>query len=257
MGEFDRQRADSVLTPDFWRDRRVLVTGATGLVGTWTTRLLIELGADPVCLVRDWVPDSEFVRAGLAAHCNMVHGDLCDMPLLERTLAEYDVRTVLHLAAQSQIGVAARSPVGTFETNVAGTWRLLDACRRTPTVSEIVIASSDKAYGTQPTLPYDESFPYNGRAPYDASKACAALIAFSFFETYGLPVCVTLCGNFYGPGDLNWNRLVPGSIRSVLRGQPPLIRSDGRYIRDYFYVKDGAMAYCTLAQRMADLPQIR
>jgi CDP-glucose 4,6-dehydratase len=244
------------LNPKFWRDRRVLVTGATGLVGTWTVKRLLEVGADPVCLVRDWVPHSEFVKAKLADRVNMVHGDLCDMPLLERTLVEYDVRTVLHLAAQSQVGAAERGPVNTLEVNVAGTWRLLDACRRSPLVQQIVIASSDKAYGAQPKLPYDESFPLNGRAPYDVSKACAALIAFSFHHTYQLPVCITLCGNFYGPGDLNWNRVVPGTIRSILRNERPIIRSNGKYIRDYFYVKDGAEAYCTLAERMQDLPQI-
>jgi CDP-glucose 4,6-dehydratase len=149
-----------------------------------------------------------------------------------------------------------RNPVSTWESNVAGTWRLLEACRRTPSIQQIVIASSDKAYGAQKTLPYDESFPLQGRAPYDASKACAALVAFSYFETYRLPVCITLCGNFYGPGDLNWDRVVPGTVRSVLRGERPIIRSDGTYIRDFFYVKDGAAAYCTLAEKMAELPEI-
>jgi CDP-glucose 4,6-dehydratase len=244
------------LNTKFWRDRRVLVTGATGLVGTWTVKRLIESGADVVALVRDWVPYSEFVRSGLADHCSMVHGDLCDMALLERTLGEYDIRTVLHLAAQTQVGVASRNPVSTFEANIAGTWRLLEACRRSPTVQQIVVASSDKAYGDQVSLPYDESFPLKGRAPYDVSKSCAALIAFSYAHTFHLPVCVTMCGNFYGPGDVNWNRLVPGTIRSVLRGERPIIRSDGTYIRDYFYVKDGAAAYCTLAEKMEELPSI-
>lgn len=240
----------------FWRDRRVLVTGATGLVGTWTVKRLIDSGADPVCLVRDWVPYSEFVRAGLADRCSMVRGDLCDQPLIERTLGEYDIRTVLHLAAQSQVGVACRNPISTFETNIAGTWRLLEACRRSPTVEQIVVSASDKAYGDQTVLPYDETFPLQGRAPYDMSKSCAALVAFSYAQTYRLPSCVTMCGNFYGPGDLNWNRVVPGTIRSVLRGERPVIRSDGTYVRDYFFVKDGAAAYCTLAEKMAELPEI-
>ena len=240
----------------FWKDRRVLVTGATGLVGTWTVKRLIESGADVVCLVRDWVPYSEFERSGLAGHCSMVNGDLCDIGLLERTLGEYDVRTVLHLAAQTQVGVANRAPLSTFETNIAGTWKLLEACRRSPTVEQIVVASSDKAYGDQISLPYDESFPLKGRAPYDVSKSCAALIAHSYAHTFHMPVCVTMCGNFYGPGDVNWNRLVPGTIRSVLRGQNPIIRSNGSYIRDYFYVKDGAAAYCILAEKMEELPSI-
>jgi CDP-glucose 4,6-dehydratase len=244
------------LNTKFWRDRRVLVTGATGLVGTWTVKRLIESGADVVALVRDWVPYSEFVRGAVAERCSMVRGDLCDMDLLERTLGEYQIRTVLHLAAQSQVGVASQTPISTFETNVAGTWRLLEACRRTPSVEQIVVASSDKAYGDQVTLPYDESFPLKGRAPYDASKACAALVSFSYAATFQLPVCVTMCGNFYGPGDINWNRIVPGTIRSVLRGDRPIIRSNGKFIRDYFYVKDGAAAYCLLAEKMAELPAI-
>lgn len=244
------------LNTRFWRDRRVLVTGATGLVGTWTVKRLIDSGADAVCLVRDWVPYSEFVRDGLADRCNMVKGDLCDMELVERTLAEYDVRTVLHLAAQSQVGVGNRNPLSTFESNVAGTWRLLEACRRTPTIEQVVVASSDKAYGHQTQLPYDESFPLQGRAPYDASKSCAALVAFSYAQTFKLPVCVTMCGNFFGPGDINWNRVVPGTVRSVIRGERPIIRSDGTFVRDYFYVKDGAAAYCTLAEKMGELPSI-
>jgi CDP-glucose 4,6-dehydratase len=186
----------------------------------------------------------------------MVKGDLCDLSLLERTLGEYEIRTVLHLAAQSQVGVAGKTPLSTWETNVAGTWRLLEACRRTPSVEEIVVASSDKAYGEQVALPYDESCPLQGRAPYDASKACAALVALSYAATFRLPVCVTMCGNFYGPGDVNWNRIVPGTIRSVIRGDRPVIRSDGKFIRDYFFVKDGAAAYCLLAEKMAELPSI-
>lgn len=245
------------LNRTFWRDRPVLVTGATGLVGAWTVKRLIESGADPVCLVRDWVPASEFVRDGIADRCNMVRGDLCDQALLERTLGEYEVKTVIHLAAQTVVGVANRNPGGTFETNIAGTWRLLEACRRSPAVEQIVVASSDKAYGDQAALPYNESSPLLGRTPYDVSKACTAQLAFSYAETYGLPVCVTMCGNFFGPGDLNWSRVVPGTVRSVLRGEPPIIRSDGTYTRDYFYVKDGALAYCLLAEKMAELPDIR
>lgn len=251
-----RPTREPPLNRDFWRDRVVLVTGATGLVGSWTVKRVLESGARPVCLVRDWVPQSEFVRADLAARCAVVHGELCDQALLERTLGEYEVRTVLHLAAQTQVGVAIRNPLSTFESNVAGTWRLLEACRLSPAVREIVIASSDKAYGTQEHLPYDESFPLEGRAPYDASKSCAALIGFSYAQTFGVPVCVTMCGNFFGPGDLNWNRIVPGTIRAVLRGERPVIRSDGGFVRDYFFVKDGAVAYCTLAERMAEMPDI-
>lgn len=241
----------------FWVDRPVFVTGATGLVGSCTVKHLLDQGADVVCLVRDWVPQSEFVRANLAARVQVVRGDLCDYDLLERTLGEYHVRTVLHLAAQTQVGVAMRNPLSTFETNIAGTWRLLEACRVSPSVQQIVIASSDKAYGQQSKLPYDESSPLEGRAPYDVSKSCAALIGFSFAEWFGLPVCTTLCGNFFGPGDLNWNRIVPGTIRSLLRNERPVIRSDGQFVRDYFFVKDGAVAYCTLAEQMAAHPELK
>lgn len=241
----------------FWRDRRVFVTGATGLVGTWTVKRLLAAAADVVCLTRDWVPQSEFVRAGLADHCNMVHGDLSDRALLERVLGDYEVRAVLHLAAQTIVGVANRNPVNTFETNIAGTWNLLEACRRSPLVEQIVIASSDKAYGPQPRLPYEEDMPLKACHPYDVSKACADLLAATYAHTYGLPVCITRCGNFYGGGDLNWNRLVPGTIRSVLRGERPVIRSDGSYIRDYFYVKDGAIAYMHLAEMLAERPALR
>jgi CDP-glucose 4,6-dehydratase len=163
---------------------------------------------------------------------------------------------VFHLAAQTIVGVANRNPISTFETNIAGTWALLEACRRSPAVAQIVIASSDKAYGDQPVLPYDESTPLQGRHPYDVSKSCADLIAASYGHTYKLPVCITRCGNFYGGGDLNWNRIVPGTIRSILRGERPVLRSDGSYIRDYFYVEDGAAAYMHLAEKMAESPAL-
>jgi CDP-glucose 4,6-dehydratase len=177
--------------------------------------------------------------------------------LLERALGEYEADTVLHLAAQTIVPIANRNPVSTFETNVAGTWALLEACRRSPTVKQVVLASSDKAYGDHEDLPYDEDTPLRGRHPYDVSKSCADLIAQAYATTYGLPVVITRCGNFYGGGDLNWNRIVPGTIRSVLRGQRPVIRSDGSYVRDYFYVEDGAAAYMLLAERLAADPELR
>jgi len=241
------------MASNFWQDRPVFVTGATGLVGSWTVKALLDRGADVVCLVRDWVPQSELVRSGAMSRVRVVRGDLTDQALLERTLGEYEIDTVLHLAAQTIVGVANRNPVATFETNVAGTWRLLEACRRSPLVKQVVVASSDKAYGDQEVLPYDETTPLEGRHPYDVSKSCTDLIA----QSYGLPVCITRCGNFYGGGDLNWSRIVPGTIRSILRGERPVIRSDGSYIRDYFYVKDGAESYLFLAQKMAEQPEIR
>ena len=250
-------RSKTVETNSFWRDRPTLVTGATGLVGSWVVRRLLELEADVVCLLRDWVPESELVQADLIGKVNLVRGDVLDQAMLERVLGEYEVDTVIHLAAQTIVGVANRNPISTFESNVAGTWRLLEACRRSPLTRQIVLASSDKAYGEQDTLPYTEATALEGRHPYDVSKACADLIAQSYAATYGTPVVITRCGNFFGGGDLNWSRIVPGTIRSVLRGQPPIIRSDGKSLRDYFYVEDGASAYLLLAERLAEDGSLR
>ena len=236
----------------FWKQRPVLVTGATGLLGSWLVARLVAAGADVVCLVRDWVPQSELYRQGLDKRTRSVTGDVRDSALIERVLAEYEIKTVFHLAAQTIVGVAVRSPVTTFESNVGGTWSLLEACRTVGRVEQIVIASSDKAYGVQPALPYTEDSPLQGRFPYDASKSAADLISQSYAATYGLPVGITRCGNFYGGGDLNWNRIVPGTIRSVLQGERPIIRSNGRFVRDYVFVEDGAGAYMVLAEKMAE-----
>jgi CDP-glucose 4,6-dehydratase len=240
----------------FWQDRSVLVTGATGLVGSWLTRRMVEAGADVVCLVRDWVPQSELVRTGTLDRVKVVRGDVCDREILERVIGEYETGTVIHLAAQTIVGIANRNPISTFESNIQGTWNLLEACRRSNIVKSIVVASSDKAYGDQPELPYHEDAPLEGRHPYDVSKSCADLIAQSYARSYGLPVGITRCGNFYGGGDLNWNRIVPGTIRSVLRGERPVVRSDGQYVRDYFYVEDGAAAYMLLAEELHSRPEL-
>ena len=245
------------MNPLVWKDRPVLITGATGLVGSCLTRALREAGADTVCLVRDWVPQSEVVRSGTLDSVKIVRGDICDRDLLERTLGEYEINTVFHLAAQTIVGIANRNPVSTFESNITGTWNVLEACRRSPAVKAIVLASSDKAYGDQEQLPYSEDTPLEGRHPYDVSKSCSDLIAQTYGKTYGLPVAITRCGNFYGGGDLNWNRIVPGTIRSVLRGERPVIRSDGQFIRDYFYVEDGAAAYMLLAEKLLGNDRLR
>jgi len=215
------------------------------------TRVLVERGAAVVGLIRDWIPESELLRSGTSEQIRVVRGDLGDPATLERVLGEYEVDTVFHLAAQTIVGIANRNPAGTFEANVRGTWNLLEACRRSPLVRQVLFASSDKAYGSHAKLPYAEDAPLQGRHPYDVSKSCADLIAQSYAVTYGLPVCITRCGNLYGGGDLNWNRLVPGTIRSALRGERPVIRSDGSFIRDYFYVEDGVLAYLQLAEQLA------
>ncbi|MFN9370511.1 MAG: NAD-dependent epimerase/dehydratase family protein [Planctomycetaceae bacterium] len=241
----------------FWVDRPTLVTGGTGLVGSWLVRRLRQAGASVVCLVRDWVPESELVRSGDLARATVVRGDVRDQATLERALGEHEIRTVIHLAAQTIVGIANRNPVSTFETNIQGTWALLEACRRSPLVQQVVVASSDKAYGVHDQLPYDETAPLRGDHPYDVSKSCADLIAHTYAKSYGLPVAITRCGNFYGGGDLNWNRIIPGTIRSVIRGERPVIRSDGSFIRDYFYVEDGAAAYMLLAEQLAGRPELR
>jgi len=252
-----RQRTVEVmeLNRAFWLDRPTFVTGSTGLVGGWLLRRLIDAGADIVCLVRDWVPQSELVREKLIDQVKVVRGDICDREVIERTLGEYEINTVIHLAAQTIVTIANRNPISTFETNIAGTWNLLESCRRSPNVKQIVVASSDKAYGDQETLPYNENTPLQGRHPYDVSKSAADLIANTYAVSFDLPVAITRCGNFYGGGDLNWNRIIPGTIRSILRGQNPIIRSDGQYIRDYFYVEDGAAAYMLLAEKLAEHPE--
>ncbi len=237
--------------PAFWTDRPVLVTGCTGLLGSWLTAALVERGASVVGLVRDRVARCELVRSGTVDRITVVHGDVRDQELLERALGEYEIDTVFHLAAQTIVGIANRNPVSTLDTNVRGTWCVLEACRRSPAVRQIVVASSDKAYGTQEHLPYSEDTPLRGEHPYDLSKSCADLIALGYANTYGLPVAITRCGNLFGGGDLNWNRLVPGTIRSALRGERPIVRSDGRFVRDYFYVEDGVLAYLALAERLA------
>jgi len=243
--------------PGFWLDRPTFLTGGTGLVGSWLVRRLVNAGADVVCLVRDWVPQSELVRTHWIERVKVVRGDIRDRELLERTLGEYEIDTVIHLAAQTIVTIANRNPLSTFETNVAGTWNLMEACRRSPKVKQVVVASSDKAYGDQEELPYRETTPLQGRHPYDVSKSAGDLIAHSYAVSFETPVVITRCGNFYGGGDLNWNRIVPGTIRSVLRGQRPVIRSDGQFVRDYFYVEDGAATYMLLVEQLADHPEYR
>jgi CDP-glucose 4,6-dehydratase len=239
-----------------WRDRNVFVTGCTGLLGAWVTQALADAGANVVGLVRDHVPRSRLVRERILDRITVVSGAVEDAPLLERALNEYEIDTVFHLAAQTIVGIANRSPLSTFDANVRGTWTLLEACRRNPLVKSVVVASSDKAYGTQERLPYDEGMPLHGEHPYDVSKSCTDLIAASFHHTYRLPVAITRFGNFYGGGDLNFNRLVPQTIRSVIRDQAPVIRSDGTFVRDYIYIEDAAAAYVLLAERLRDDPTL-
>jgi CDP-glucose 4,6-dehydratase len=243
-------RAIEAPAADFWRRRRVLVTGATGLLGSHLVRALVDRGADVVAVVRDAVPPSLLVSSGLLDRVMVVHGSVTDQPLLQRALVEYEIRSVFHLAAQTIVPYALANPVETMDVNIGGTYRLLEACRLYGRCEEIVVASSDKAYGRQETLPYVEDLPMQGTYPYDVSKSCADLIARAFAHTYGLPIAVTRLANLYGPGDLNFSRLIPGTIRSLLLGEPILIRSDGTLQREYLYVENGAEAYLTLAEQV-------
>lgn len=235
---------------NFWGDRSVLVTGCTGFLGAWLCEELISKGARVAGFARDWFPESRFITEALGQKAVEIRGEVENLNLLEETIRQYEIETVFHLAAQAIVETGTQDPLATLETNVRGTWNLLEACRSAGSVKRIVVASSDKAYGAQAKLPYDEKTPLEGSHPYDASKSCADLISRSYYLTYQVPVCVTRCGNFYGGGDLNFSRIVPGTIRSVLLGERPIIRSDGTYVRDYFYIKDVVLAYLCLAEQM-------
>jgi len=220
------------------------------VLGSWLTAELIQRGAAVTALVRDNVPSSRLFELGLDSQINIVRGEIEDYAVLERTLAEYEVGIVFHLAAQTQVLVANRSPLSTFEANIRGTYLLLEACRHHPLLKALLVASSDKAYGSADRLPYDEETPLRGSHPYDVSKSCADLLAKTYAECFRLPVCITRCGNLYGGGDLNFARIIPGTIRAVYYNEAPVIRSDGTPIRDYFYVRDAVNAYLLLAEKM-------
>jgi CDP-glucose 4,6-dehydratase len=234
-----------------WSGRRVLVTGASGFVGSWLVKALVARGAYVVVLIRDLDHHSELVRSGAVRHAAVVNGCLEDYYSIERGINKHEADTVFHLGAQAIVGAAWRSPLPTFEANIRGTYHLLEACRmHSALVKRVVVASSDKAYGSAETLPYTEEHPLAGRHPYDVSKSCTDLLAATYYHTYRLPVAIARCGNIYGGGDLNWSRIVPGTIRCLLRRERPVLRSDGTFVRDYFYVEDAVGAYLTLAERL-------
>ena len=235
---------------DFWKGRRVFLTGATGFVGSNLTKMLVENGAKVICLQRDDAQPNSLDLLNLRARVTVAHGELEDIELLTRLLNEYEIDAVFHLAAQAIVGAANRSPISTFETNIRGTYMLLEACRVNSTVKRIVVASSDKAYGSNPTLPYREDFPLQGIFPYDVSKSCTDLLSRSFAVTYDLPVVVTRSANIYGPGDINFSRIIPGTILSVLKNEDPIIRSDGTPLREFIYVGDVCSANLLLAEHI-------
>lgn len=234
----------------FWLDRPVFVTGCTGILGSWLTIALVDAGAAVTGLIRDDVPFSQLRQSGYQDRIRVVHGDVGSYELMERVLNEYEIDTVFHLAAQTIVPIANRAPLSTFETNIKGTWTLIEATRRAPRTNRIIVASSDKAYGIHQDLPYTEDASLEGCHPYDVSKACADRIAQAYAATYDVPVAITRCANLYGGGDLNWSRLIPGTIRSVIRRKRPVIRSDGTLVRDYLYIPDAVTGYLKLAERI-------
>ena len=235
----------------YWKGKKVFVTGATGLMGSWLVKALMHEGADIVALVRDRVPKSMLVREGLIDQITTVSGDLESLPTLERAIAEYNPHTVFHLAAQPLVQVAKRDPVGTLRANVMGTWNVMEACRLTGR-AHVVVASSDKAYGATDNLPYRETHPLQGRYPYDVSKSCTDLVAQMYAATYGVKTAIARCGNLFGGGDLNFDRTIPGLIKATLANERFVIRSDGQFVRDFLYVKDAAESYLILGQRLSE-----
>jgi CDP-glucose 4,6-dehydratase len=236
--------------PSFWNNRTAFVTGATGFVGAHVAKKLVEAGARVVCLQRDGVRANSLDLFGLRRRVTVINGSVEDFALIERTINEYEVEAVFHLAAQAIVGAANRSPLSTFETNIRGTYSMLEACRLSPTVKRVVVASSDKAYGTHQDLPYTEDYPLHGLFPYDASKACTDILARSYAHSFATPVVVSRFANIYGPGDMNLSRVIPGTIVSVLRDQPPVIRSDGTPIREFIHADDVANGYLLLAEKI-------
>ncbi|MFA6429863.1 MAG: GDP-mannose 4,6-dehydratase [Patescibacteria group bacterium] len=234
----------------FWNNRHVFITGGFGLLGSTIAEMLHDLGARLVLLKRDHVPSSRIFELGAIDHINIVHGDFEDFPTVYRALNEYEIDTVFHVGAQPIAPVGNRCPLPTLSANIMGTCNMLEAARTAPTVKRMLVASSDKAYGAQPVLPYTEDAPLRGTHPYDVSKSCTDLVSQMYWNTYKTPVCITRCGNLYGPGDLNWQRVIPETIKHVLHNEAPVIRSDGKFIRDYFFIRDAANAYITLAENM-------
>lgn len=241
---------------EYWSGKRVLVTGATGMVGAWLTRWLVDAGAYTVAFISDTDPQSELIRSGYINRVAVMNGRLENYDDIERAINNQEIDSIFHLGAQPIVGAADRSPRHTFESNIQGTWNLLDSARVLDgLVKRVIVASSDKAYGTQPVLPYTEDMSLNGDHPYEVSKSCTDLISTTYARTYGLPVTIARCGNIYGGGDLNWNRIVPGTFRSLLRGEQPVLRSDGTFIRDYLHVDDIVSAYLLLGES-TDKPEL-
>lgn len=235
---------------NFWENKNVFITGADGFIASWISKRLIKYGSSVFVVIRSPEKKNGLDLQNIRNDVKIIKGDILNFELMKKILKDNEIDTCFHLAAQAIVGDAAKSPMSAFETNIRGTWHILEAARIIPTVERIVVASSDKAYGDQKDLPYTEDYPLLGIYPYDASKVCADVISRSYAKTYGLPVGVTRLANIYGGGDLHMNRIVPGTICSVLKGETPIIRSDGTLERDYMYIEDAVNAYLTLAENL-------
>ncbi len=237
----------------FWKNKNIFVTGATGLVGSWLVKDLLKNSCSIVALVFDCDLRSELCRSQDIQRIKVEKGRLENFSLLKKIISKHRIDGVFHLGAQTIVNQAYESPFLAFESNVRGTYNILEACRLQKKIPYVVVASSDKAYGYQKNLPYrEDSSPLEGRFPYDVSKSCADLLAQSYFHSYGLPISIARCGNIYGGGDLHFSRIVPGTICSLLQNERPVLRSDGKYTRDYIYVRDIALAYLHLMEKMSD-----
>lgn len=235
---------------NFWLNKKVLVTGATGLLGSWLVKSLVDKKANVVALIRDFDPQSQLIKDKIFKKVSIVNGSLENFQSLQRALFENYIEYVFHLGAQPLVDIAYLSPLQTFEANIRGTYNLLEAARNSKLIKGVIVASSDKAYGEAKKLPYTEDMPLKGIFPYEVSKSCADLLANSYYQTYGVPIAISRCGNIYGGGDLNWSRIIPGTIKSLLENESPIIRSNGLFLRDYIYVEDVVNAYLLLGERM-------
>jgi CDP-glucose 4,6-dehydratase len=241
---------EELVNNNFWQDKNVLITGATGFVGSWLTKSLIEKKANVKSVVRDKIHNSNFFLSGINKKNSLVYGNIEDYNFINRIMNEHEIDTVFHLAAQAIVQTANRNPLSTFKANIEGTWNILEAARNNKLIQGVIVASSDKAYGEHKILPYTEDLPLQGAYPYDVSKSCADLLTQSYYKTYGLPTCITRCANMYGGGDLNFSRIIPGIIKAILKNKDFIIRSDGTLERDYMYVEDGANAYLTIGENI-------
>ncbi len=240
----------------FWEGKKVFVTGAFGFLGSWLSEELVRQKADVVALMLDRLPDSALIRSGTERKVSVVSGDLADYESMLRVFNEFEIECCFHLGAQPIVTVANRNPLSTFNSNIRGSWCVLEAARNSKLLKGMVVASSDKVYGDNEKLPYREDFPLNASHPYDVSKTCADVLSQSYFHTYGVPLAIARSGNFYGGGDINFDRLVPGTMKSIMRDEPPIIRSDGKFVRDFFYIKDAVGAFLALAENVQK-PEVR